>query len=93
MKDPRTYEELSPYTFGRDRSIVLGKHSGTASVASALRSLGLTASELEMRVLLKQIQERAVQAKRTVSTQELLEFYIQVADATTTGPQPGKMPS
>jgi homocitrate synthase NifV len=93
MKDPRTYEELSPHTFGRDRSIVLGKHSGTASVAGALRSLGLTASELEMRVLLKQIQERSIQAKRTVSTQELLEFYVQIADAATTGTHPGEMPS
>ena len=93
MKDPRTYEELSPHIFGRDRSIVLGKHSGTASVAGALRSLGLTASELEMRLLLKQIQERAIQAKRTVSTEELLEFYIQMADATTFSMSPGEMPS
>ena len=93
MKDPRTYEELSPHIFGRDRSIVLGKHSGTASVAGALRSLGLTASELEMRLLLKQIQERAIQAKRTVSTEELLEFYIQMADATTLSMSPGEMPS
>ena len=92
MKDPRAYEELSPHTFGRGRSIVLGKHSGTASVAGALRSLGLTASELETRLLLKQIQERSIQAKRTVSTEELLEFYIQIAD-TTSGMHPGEMPS
>jgi homocitrate synthase NifV len=93
MKDPRTYEELSPHTFGRDRSIVLGKHSGTASVAGALRSLGLTASELDMRLLLKQIQERSIQAKRTVSTEELLEFYVQMADASTARMSPGEMPS
>jgi homocitrate synthase NifV len=93
MKDPRTYEELSPHTFGRDRSIVLGKHSGTASVAGALRSLGLTASELEMRLLLKQIQERSIQAKRTVSTEELLEFYVQIAVTATSGMHPGGMPS
>lgn len=93
MKDPRTYEEISPRTFGRDRSIVLGKHSGTASVAGALRSLGLTASELETRLLLKQIQERSIQAKRSVSTEELLEFYVQIADPATSGMSPGGMPS
>jgi len=58
----RTYEELSPQTFGRDRTIVLGKHSGTASVAGALHSLGLSANELQMKLLLKQIQERSMQA-------------------------------
>jgi homocitrate synthase NifV len=41
QKDPSTYEELSPQTFGRVREIVLGKHSGMASVAGALQSLGL----------------------------------------------------
>jgi homocitrate synthase NifV len=93
MKDPRTYEELSPETFGRDRSIVLGKHSGTASVANALQSLGLTANELQMRVLLKQIQDRSIQAKRVVSTEELLEFYVQIADAANCISPPGRMPS
>ncbi len=81
MKDPRTYEGLSPQTFGRNRNIVLGKHSGTASIANALQSLGLSANQLQMRALLKQIQERSAQAKRSVSTEELMEFYVQIADA------------
>jgi len=93
MKDPRTYEELSPQTFGRDRSIVLGKHSGTASVAVALHTLGLTANELQMRLLLKQIHERSMQAKRTVSMQELLEFYVQISDAASCNGSLGEMPS
>jgi hypothetical protein len=46
-----------------------------------------------MRVLLKQIQERSIQAKRTVSTEELLEFYIQIADTDTLRMSPGEMPS
>jgi homocitrate synthase NifV len=78
MKDPKTYEELSPETFGRNRRIVLGKHSGTASVAGALHCLGLSANAMQTRVLLTQIQERSIQAKRAVSTEELLEFYAQI---------------
>ncbi|MHB8302549.1 MAG: homocitrate synthase [Acidobacteriaceae bacterium] len=81
LKDPLTYEALSPQIFGRDRRIVLGKHSGTASVAGALHSLGLAADERQTRLLLAQVQERASQAKRVVSTEELLEFYAQVGDA------------
>lgn len=93
MKDPRTYEELSPQTFGRDRTIVLGKHSGTASVAGALHSLGLSANELQMRLLLKQIQERSMQAKRVVSMDELLEFYVQLDEAKNCNNLPEVMPS
>lgn len=93
MKDPRTYEELSPQTFGRDRSIVLGKHSGTASIAVALLSLGLTANEFQMRLLLKQIHERSIQAKRTVSMEELLEFYVEINNATSCNSPLGEMPS
>jgi homocitrate synthase NifV len=93
MKDPRTYEELSPQTFGRDRTIVLGKHSGTASVAGALHSLGLSANELQMRLLLKQIQERSMQAKRVVSMDELLEFYVQLDEAKNCNNLPEGMPS
>jgi len=93
MKDPKTYEELSPQTFGRNRIIVLGKHSGTASVAGALHSLGLSANELQMRLLLKQIQERSMQAKRVVSMDELLEFYVRLDEATNCKYSPGVMPS
>jgi homocitrate synthase NifV len=93
MKDPKTYEELSPQTFGRDRTIVLGKHSGTASVAGALHSLGLSANELQMRLLLKQIQERSMQAKRVVSMDELLEFYVRLDETTNCKNSPGVMPS
>lgn len=81
LKNPLTYEALSPEIFGRDRRIVLGKHSGTASVAGALHSLGLAADEHQTRLLLAQIQERASQAKRVISTEELLEFYALVSDA------------
>ncbi len=38
LRDPTTYEPMSPETVGRKRRIVLGKHSGTASVQSAFQS-------------------------------------------------------
>ncbi|HUV96507.1 MAG TPA: hypothetical protein VMV98_03475, partial [Acidobacteriaceae bacterium] len=75
MKDPATYEALSPQTFGRQRQIVLGKHSGAASVAGALQALGLAADKNRTQWLLAKIQERSLQAKRTVTPEELLDFY------------------
>ncbi len=77
MKNPLTYEALSPGTFGRNRRIVLGKHSGMASVTGALHSLGLAADKHQTRMVLARIQERSIEAKRAVSTEELVEFYSQ----------------
>jgi len=88
LKDPSTYEALSPQTFGRQRQIVLGKHSGAASVAGALRSLGLTADTGRIQGLLAKVHERSIQAKRVVSAEELLDFYHHTCDATKSIPVP-----
>jgi homocitrate synthase NifV len=75
LKDPATYESVSPLTFGRSRQIVLGKHSGLASVTDALRSLGLSADEGRSRCVLAQVRQRSMQTKRVINTEELLEFH------------------
>jgi homocitrate synthase NifV len=81
LKDPLTYEALSPQSFGLQRQIVLGKHSGAASVAGALRSLGLTADKGRTQWLLEKVHERSIHAKRIVSAEELLDFYNHTCDA------------
>jgi homocitrate synthase NifV len=81
QKDPATYEELSPLTFGRVRQIVLGKHSGLASVAGALQSLGLPTDRVRTQSVLDQVRQRSMLAKRVVSSEELLDFYRRASDA------------
>jgi D-citramalate synthase len=39
LRDARTYEPIRPEMVGRKRRIVLGKHSGTASVEAALQEM------------------------------------------------------
>jgi homocitrate synthase NifV len=80
QKDPSTYEELSPQTFGRARQIVLGKHSGMASIAGALQTLGLPTDKGRTQSVLAQVRQRSMQAKRVVSTDELLDFYRRATD-------------
>jgi homocitrate synthase NifV len=80
LKNPSTYEALSPQIFGRSREIVLGKHSGLASVTNALRSHGLNADKRSAQSVLAQIRQRSMQAKRVVNTEELLEFYRRADD-------------
>jgi homocitrate synthase NifV len=82
LKDPSTYEALSPQTFGLRRQIVLGKHSGIASVKSALLALGFAAEEDRTQWVLAQVRERSIEAKRAVSTEELLNFYHRVEPGT-----------
>jgi homocitrate synthase NifV len=75
LKNPSTYEALSPQIFGRTREIVLGKHSGLASVTEALRSHGLIADRRSAQSVLEQVRQRSMQAKRVVNTEELMEFH------------------
>jgi homocitrate synthase NifV len=75
LKDPGTYEALSPLPFGREREIVLGKHSGRASIRHALGALGVTADELLLPGVLTRVRARAMETKRPVGDAELITLY------------------
>jgi len=81
LRDPATYEALSPELFGRTRSIVLGKHSGSASVGHALHALGLTADDGVLDQVLALVRSHASRTKAGVSDSKLLEFYYEVSRA------------
>lgn len=57
LRDPRTYEYLHPERFGRERRLVLGKHSGRTLLAHRLREAGI---EVE-RVVLDRVYEALIQ--------------------------------
>jgi homocitrate synthase NifV len=77
LKDPLTYEALSPELFGRTRSIVLGKHSGSAAVRQALEEAGIAATPAQMLVLLSLMRTLAQCVKRSISQPELIDLYDQ----------------
>jgi homocitrate synthase NifV len=78
LRDPASYEALSPELFGKSRQILLGKHSGRASVRHALKALGVSADEERLRLVLEQVRMLAVEAKRSVGEDELLRLYAGV---------------
>lgn len=41
LNDPRTYEFLNPERFGRERRLVIGRHSGRAVLLERIRAAGL----------------------------------------------------
>ena len=52
LKDPSTYESISPQPLGKSHEYVLGKHSGTGLVDLLLADKGIAASpELSQRIL------------------------------------------
>ncbi len=57
LRDPTTYEPMSPETIGRKRRIVLGKHSGTASVQSALKELGYEPGEKHLAEIVARVKK------------------------------------
>jgi homocitrate synthase NifV len=82
LRDPATYEALTPERFGRRREIVLGKHSGRAGVKYALARLGIAVNDQHVVRLLSRIRAYAAEHKRVLRDQELIELYAETTDCT-----------
>ncbi|AEI38190.1 homocitrate synthase [Zymomonas mobilis] len=78
LRDPSTYEALDPTQFGRNREIVLGKHSGRAAMRHALELLGIKSEEKITEALLAEVRSRAIQNKRTVKLEEVADLYTRL---------------
>lgn len=76
LKDRRNYESFDPAEVGRQHRIVLGKHSGSASVRAAYARLGLSPSADESQALLALIRRHVLATKREPSERELMGFYL-----------------
>lgn len=76
LKNPKTYEAFSPEDVGLERQIVIGKHSGTASIKAKFRNeYGEEISEEEANEMLKRVRALAVDMKRSLFDKELIYIY------------------
>jgi len=64
MREPSTYESIKPEMVGRKRRIVLGKHSGTASVEAALQEMDYHPEENQLKEIVKRVKVLGDQGKR-----------------------------
>ncbi|SFG43391.1 homocitrate synthase NifV [Novosphingobium sp. CF614] len=71
LRDAGTYEALDPARFGRERRILLGRHSGRAAISSSLRSIGLEADHQRLERILADVRARALFTKQSVELAEL----------------------
>jgi len=68
FRDTRTYEPMAPETVGRTRRIVLGKHSGSASVKAALTELGYNPNPRQLEEIVKRVKALGDEGRRVSDT-------------------------
>lgn len=78
LGSPQTYEPIMPETVGRERKIILGKHSGRHSVEALAKQYGLTLTENRVKDILLEV-KRAGDAGGKISDAEFLEIIRKVA--------------
>ena len=64
IREPATYESIKPEMIGRKRRIVLGKHSGTASVEAALHEMDYKPEESQLKEIVKRVKDLGDKGKR-----------------------------
>lgn len=75
LKDPRTYEVMTPEEVGLQRQIVIGKHSGTAALKAKFAEYGVHLEEKDAVALLERVRALAVELKRPLFDKELVHLY------------------
>ena len=71
LKDERMYEPYPPSKVGRERRLVLGKHTGRAGARATLAEHGLTVTETQLEEIVKRVKAIGDRGKR-VTDDDLL---------------------
>lgn len=75
IKNPKTYEPFLPEEVGLERQIVVGKHSGTASLKNKYAEYGIRLTEHQAEELLPKIRAYTVSMKRPLFDKELMYIF------------------
>jgi len=74
LKQPKCYEPFAPEIAGQKRKIVLGKHSGTASIMAKLSEFDIEYPQERVPFVLEQIKKRAAERNGKVSDREFVKL-------------------
>ncbi|MEM8831173.1 MAG: homocitrate synthase [Cyanobacteria bacterium P01_G01_bin.19] len=74
LQNPATYEPFNPKEVGRERRLVIGKHTGKHLVSNVLQQYGIALSTAETRSLVDAVRELSVDLKRSLTPDELLNL-------------------
>ncbi|MGL5058335.1 MAG: homocitrate synthase [Microcoleus sp.] len=77
LQNPVTYEPFAPEDVGWERRFVVGKHSGRHLVLNVLQQQGIFLNSEEIQLVLEAVRHQAVQVKRSLTVEELLNLVPQ----------------
>ncbi len=79
LRNPANYQSIDPGELGGSHRLVLGKHSGTASICWGYRQLGVAINDRQAKAVLPLLREHAARTKRQPNTAELVRFLKETA--------------
>jgi len=77
LKQPKCYEPFAPEIVGQKRKIVLGKHSGTASIQAKLSEYNIDCASERIPFILEQVKTKAMEKNGAVSDKEFVEMLTE----------------
>ncbi|MGF1485676.1 MAG: homocitrate synthase [Prochloraceae cyanobacterium] len=77
LQDPSTYEPFDPKEVGRERTLVVGKHSGRHLLTNLLKQHGVDLSREESQSVLDSVRQLSAEVKRNLTSEELLNLVSQ----------------
>jgi len=77
LKNPFTYEPISPESVGNKRRILLGKHTGHTIIDHKLETMGLSLNGFEKNILLEKIKDLG-EKKGIVTDEEFIELVDKI---------------
>lgn len=75
LKNSNTFEPFTPEEVNGTRKIVIGKHSGRASIDYILQQYKIQATEDELGLCLRDVRSQSMKLGRALAGGELLEIY------------------
>lgn len=79
-KNPKTYEAFDPEEVGLIRQILVGKHSGTATLINKFQEFNLELSKELSKLLLEKVRKSAIELKRPLFDKELVQLYQELSE-------------
>ena len=75
LKNPKNYEAFDPSEVGRERQIVIGKHSGKAAVINKFLEYDTVLDDDMANLVLSEIRATSVKLKRALFDKEIVSIY------------------
>lgn len=74
IKKPETYEPFEPEEVGQKRKVIIGKHSGRASICHKLAAHGISLEDKKASRILEKVRKLSIHKKGSLTDEELLQL-------------------